>query len=150
MKKVALAATVLGVLAAAVTLTGFRHGFGHRHHSPEQLQSFVTDRVDDALDDLDATPEQRERIHAVKQRLLDQGLALRGSGREAHGVVLEQWNAASPDAARLHQLVDERFEAYRTLAHQAVDAGVEVHGILTPEQRAKVAKKAERHHRVER
>jgi hypothetical protein len=34
----------------------------------------------------------------------------------------------------------------RKLAHQAVDAGVEVHGILTPDQRAKLTRKAERWH----
>jgi periplasmic protein CpxP/Spy len=68
-----------------------------------------------------------------------------------HRAFLDEWKAASPDKARLHQLVDERVEAFRKVAHEAVDAGVEVHDVLTPEQRAKITKKAERHMgRVER
>ena len=34
----------------------------------------------------------------------------------------------------------------RAFAHDAVDAGVDAHGVLTPEQRAKVTKKLERWH----
>jgi periplasmic protein CpxP/Spy len=151
MKKVALVALVVGVGAAALTLTAFRHGFGHHRMSPEQLSAFVTDHVDDALDDLDATPAQRDRIHAVKDRLVTDGLALRDGGQGMHRAFLDEWKAASPDKARLHQLVDERVEAFRKVAHEAVDAGVEVHDVLTPEQRAKITKKAERHMgRVER
>lgn len=145
MKKilVTLAAAGLGLVALAA-LTGFRHGGWHRGHSPEQVNAFVTDRLEDALDDLDATDAQRQQILAVKDRLLADGLA----AREGHGQVkqelLAQWKSDRPDAARLHALVDARVDAMRALAHQAVDTGVEVHGILTPEQRAQLARKAER------
>jgi Spy/CpxP family protein refolding chaperone len=134
-------------LAAVALLAGFRGGCGgHRHgHDPAEVAAFVTDRVDDALDDLDATPEQRQRIHAVKDRLLAEGTRLRGARAETHREVIAQWDAAEPDAARLHALVDSRIEEMRAMAHQAVDAAVEVHGALTPEQRAKVSRKLHRH-----
>jgi Spy/CpxP family protein refolding chaperone len=141
-------AALVGV--AFVALTGFRGGCGgHRHggRDPAELAAFVTDRVDDALDDLDATPEQRARVHAVKERLLASGQTARAGHREAHDALAAEWKGERPDAAKLHALVDARAEAYRALAHEAVDAGVEVHGILTPEQRARVTKKIERWHR---
>jgi periplasmic protein CpxP/Spy len=40
--------------------------------------------------------------------------------------------------------VDARIEGMRALAHEAVDSGIEAHGILTPEQRAKVTSKVEK------
>ena len=150
MKKIlGAAAAALLVAVGFVALTGFRGGCGgHRHgRDPAEVAAFATDRVDDALDDLDATPEQRTRVHAVKDRLLAAAQAARGDHHEAHEALLAEWKSASPDAAKLHVLVDARADELRALAHQAVDAGVEVHGILTPEQREKLARKAERWHR---
>jgi len=150
MKKIiGIAAAALLVAAGFVALTGFRGGCGaHRHgRDPAEVAAFVTDRVDDALDDLDATPEQRTRINAIKDRMLAAGLEARGGHREVHEAVLGEWKSASPDAAKLHALIDARADAFRALAHQAVDAGVEVHGVLTPEQREKLTRKAERWHR---
>jgi Spy/CpxP family protein refolding chaperone len=139
-------AAVLLVAVGLVALTGFRGGCGaHRHgRDPAEVAAFVTDRVDDALDDVDATPEQRTRIHAVKDRLLAAAQGARAGHREAHEALLAEWKSASPDAARLHALVDARIDELRALAHQGVDAGVEVHGVLTPEQREKVTRKVER------
>ena len=48
-----------------------------------------------------------------------------------------------PDAKKLHALVDERVDEMRALAHQAVDSAIELHGVLTPEQRAEIAKRVE-------
>lgn len=144
------AAAALLVVGGAVALTGFRGGCGaHGGHprDPAALAAFVTDRVEDVLDDLDATPEQRTRVHAVKERLLAAGEAARAGRKEAHDALAAEWKAATPDAARLHALVDAHAEEMKALAHQAVDAGVEVHGILTPEQREKVTRKVERWHR---
>jgi Spy/CpxP family protein refolding chaperone len=150
MKKILAAAAGVGVLAVGfVALTGFHGGCGRGPHGrdPAEVAAFVTNRVDDLLDDIDATPDQRTRIHAVKDRLLASGLSLREGRREVHDAIVAEWNAAQPDAARLHALVDARAEEFRKLAHEAVDSGVEVHGILTPEQREKIGKKAERWHR---
>lgn len=150
MKKILAAAGVAAALGLGlVTLTGFAGGCGAHRHSrdPAQMAAFVTEHVDDALDDLDATPDQRTRIHAIKDRLLEEGRKVHGARREVHDVVVGEWKAEQPDAARLHALVDARIDALRAFAHQAVDAGAEAHGVLTPAQREKVTKKMERHHR---
>lgn len=151
MKKIAGVA-LAGLLAVVgvVALAGFRGGCGGHHrggHDPERMAAFVTDRVDDALDDIDATPEQRAQIHAVKDRLVEAAVKAHQGRRATHDTILEEWRSASPDAAKLHALVDERVDEMRALAHEAVDAGIEVHGILTPEQREKISRKAERWHR---
>ena len=149
-ERIGITGALLAV-AGFVALTGFGCGRGHGHghgRDPAEVAAFVGARVDDVLDDLDATPDQRTRINAVKDRMLEAGRqAHAGGGHQTAETVLAEWKSPSPDAAKLHALVDARIEAMRVFAHQAVDAGVEVHGVLTPEQREKVTRKVERWHR---
>jgi len=147
MKKAILA--VLGVASLAVgftVLTGFRGGgcgAGHRG-DPAHMERMITGRIDEALEDLQATPEQRAKILAVKDRLLAEGKALHGARGDTRKEMLAQWDSASPDVARIHALIDQRAEAMKTLAHQAADGLAEVHAALTPEQRAQLSKKIHR------
>ncbi len=129
-----------------VSLTAFAGGgwCHHGHRDPAQVAAMVTNRVEDALDDLNATPDQRTRILAVKDRMLAAAQQLHAGQKATHEAFETAWKSDAPDAAQLHALVDQRMDELRALAHQAVDAGVEVHGILTPDQRAKVTKKIER------
>jgi periplasmic protein CpxP/Spy len=137
-----LAATSAGFLL----LTGFHGGgcAGHRHRDPAQVNAFVTERLDEALDDIDATQAQRDQIHAIKDRILAEATTLHQGQQAARAEMLQQWKSDKPDAATLHRLVDQRIEAFRAVAHDAVDAGIQAHGILTPEQRAKVTEKIEK------
>ena len=137
----------LAGLAAVIALAGFGRCGGPDRHDPAQMAAFVTDRVDDMLDDLNATDAQRQQVHAIKDRLLAQGMEMHKDAEPLHGEVKSQWESATPDRARLHALVDQRSDAMRAFAHQAVDAGIEIHDILTPEQRAKLERKVERMHR---
>jgi Spy/CpxP family protein refolding chaperone len=139
----------LGALAlvAFVALTGFRGSCGRPdHRDPAQVAAFVTDRLDDALDDLDATPAQRTQLQAIKDRMLQSAQKLHGDRKATHELLLAEWKADKVDGAKIHALIDQRAEELRALAHQAADAAIEAHDALTPEQRAKLAKKAERMH----
>lgn len=139
----------LGALAlvSIVTLTGFRGGCGRPdHRDPAQVAAFVTGRLDDMLDDLDATPDQRTRIQAIKDRVLQRAQELRAARQATHQALLAEWNAEQVDRAKVHALIDERGAEMKALAHEAADAVIEAHDVLTPEQRAKVAEKAERMH----
>ncbi len=150
MRKMLGGAAVMAVVALGlVTLTGFHGGCGRRGHGrdPAQMAAFLTERVDDALDDVDATPDQRDRIHAIKDRLLAAGQEAHAGQREAHDAIVAEWKAEAPDRAKLHALVDARAEAFRKLGHEAVDAGIEAHDVLTPAQREEITRKLERHHR---
>jgi Spy/CpxP family protein refolding chaperone len=139
---VALAA-VLGVVALAGS------GCGRHEHprDPAQVAAFVNSHVNDVLDDLDATPDQRTKIHALTDRMLDEAKAAHADQAQVRATFLAEWKAEKPDAAKLHALVDARADALRKLAHDAVDAGVEAHDVLTPAQREKLSKKVERWHR---
>ncbi len=133
-------------LVAAAALLAIPTGCGRHpgHADAARVDRFVTAHLDDALDDLDATAPQRARVHELKDKLLKDGAALHQGQRDARRQLVAQWDSAAPDAARVHALVDARIDALRAFAHQAADAGLELHHLLTPEQRAKVSKRIHR------
>ena len=136
---------LLGLAAVFVLAAGFRGGCGGHRHDPASIDRMVTSHLEDALDDLDATPAQRTQVTALKDRLLQKGAALRQGSQETRRELVAQWDSASPDRAKVHALIDARIDAMRAFAHEAADAAVDLHGILTPEQRAKISKKIHRH-----
>ncbi len=137
----------LVALVAVVGLAGFACGHHAHSHDPAQIQKMVNARVDDLLDDVDATPDQRTRIHAIADRMLAAAKDAHAGHEQVRATVLGEWRAETMDRAKLHALVDQRADALRALAHQAVDAAADAHDVLTPAQREKLAVKAERWHR---
>ncbi len=141
MKKILSALLVAAVVATgALTLTAFRH-----HGGPGHLDKFVAHRVEDMLDDVKATDAQRQQIHAIVDKVVADGKALHASHADVRAKLLAQWQADQPDAAQVHALVDARTAAMRTFADEVADAVLQVHGVLTPDQRAIVTKKIQRH-----
>jgi Spy/CpxP family protein refolding chaperone len=147
MKKALLVA--LGIAAVGggyLVLTGFRGGCGAGHHrDPARMQRMIDSHVEDALDDLAATPEQRARILAIKDRLVAGGKALHQGQGGLRQELAAQWDSPNPDAGRVHAIIDERAAAMKGFAHEVADALAEVHDTLTPEQRAKLSKRMHRH-----
>lgn len=136
--------TIGGIaVTAVVLLTGFRGGgCGGHGGSAEERSSrayqFLTWKTDDALKELDATDAQKKEVNAIKDRLFEDGKELFVRNREVKTELFAQWEAAQPDATKVHQLVDERFDALRAFAHKVADGALELHRILTPEQRKEV------------
>ncbi|QSQ13451.1 Spy/CpxP family protein refolding chaperone [Myxococcus landrumensis] len=136
-KKLAIAGSAV---VAVVLLSGFAFRGAHGHcPNPERIKQVVTWKLNDRLDDLDATDAQRESIHAVKDRLFTEGVQLAEEQHATRSEVVSQLESDKPDAQALHALVDARIEALRAFAHKATDAVLEVHGTLTPEQRKALA-----------
>lgn len=130
--------------AAFVVLTGFGRPFGHSMGGPldeQKVRKFATYRLDAALDDLDASPDQRQKLQALKDRALTDGFAKVGSHRTVRGEVLRQWEAANPDRAKVHQLIDQDLDTLRAFAHARADDLLEAHDVLTPAQRTKVGER---------
>ncbi|MBI5496782.1 MAG: periplasmic heavy metal sensor [Deltaproteobacteria bacterium] len=134
---------ILILAGAVVALAAFRPWGHHRglgHMTPERVERMATERVNDVMDDLEATPAQRARVQEMKGELLKDGRRFHEDGRAARAELLTQWDSDRPDPARVHALVDERVEAARVIGHTLADYYVELHSLLTPEQRIKVSK----------
>lgn len=118
-------------LVSILGLGAFRPAGG----SADARQERIVKRVDRILEQIDATPEQASQIRAIRDKLL----ADRPKPEPRKDEMLEFWNEANPDAKEIHARIDRRFDERRAFAHEMADAMIQVHGILTPEQRAKVA-----------
>ncbi|MBJ6759435.1 periplasmic heavy metal sensor [Myxococcaceae bacterium JPH2] len=143
-KRIAIATTAV---AAFVLLTGFAMRGGHPGwgRDPERMRQMVTWRLNDKLDDLNATPAQRQSIGAIKDRVFDDGKQLMEDQRAVRDEVVTQLESDAPDAQKLHALVDARIDAMRAFAHRITDAALEVHRTLTPAQRQELASEYREH-----
>jgi protein CpxP len=139
MKKILFSALALvAVLAGAAGLTAFRH-----HRDPA---AFVDARVAKLLDEVNATDAQRTQINAIKDKLVADLKTVRASHQGLHDEFLAQWQADRPDQAKVHALIADRATAMKGFADEVADALLQVHDILTPEQRATLAQKVKEHH----
>jgi periplasmic protein CpxP/Spy len=145
MKKILVSALVLvGLAAGTLGLTAFR-GHGHGHGDPAHMEKFIDNRLADVLDDLHATDAQRQQITAIKDKLVADHKALRASHADTKQALLAQWQADKPDAAKVHAIVSEKATGMSGFANEVADAVLQVHDILTPDQRAQLTKKFQRH-----
>ena len=131
---------------AFVLLTGFRGGhMGWGPRDPERVKQMLTWRLDDRLEDLNATEEQKQALHGLKDSLFEDGKRLFEEQKEARARMLEQWESPNPDARAVHALVDARVDAFRAFAHEVADAALRAHRIFTPEQRQQVTANIREH-----
>jgi len=145
-----LIAAAIGIVAV-IALAGFGFGRGMMHrgmfNDPKKLDNFITYRLNDTLDDLKATPQQRSQILAIKDRLMPD-IANLMQERKAHKDELKQlWLGNTLDAQTAYKVVDQRAEEMRQLGHKIADGVVEAHKVLTPAQRAQLAERMDKMHK---
>ena len=134
-------ALVVGIGSAFAR--GFRHG-----HDPERMKKFIAFRVNETLDELDATDAQRTQILTIVDGVVAKAQGLRQSGerRQLAEAIAAAVESDKPDTAAIDELIDERAKRTIALAHEAVAAGRSVHAQLTPEQRVELAQHIREHH----
>jgi Spy/CpxP family protein refolding chaperone len=99
------------------------------------------------MDDLDATPQQTARAQALAKGLVVEAKPLAKQGLEARDTLIAEWKSPRPDSAKVHAVVDAQLDAVRGLVHRAADAAIELHALLTPQQRDEVTVRLEKHAR---
>ncbi|HUK66803.1 MAG TPA: Spy/CpxP family protein refolding chaperone [Anaeromyxobacteraceae bacterium] len=143
MKKILGSVLAIIVLAGAgLALAAFR---GHGDGDPARFERFFTHRLDDMLDDVRATDAQRQKVHALRDRLVADGRALHEGQLEARRDLVAQWKSDAPDQAKVLAIVDARADALKRMADEVAHALLDLHEILTPAQRALITRKLDRH-----
>lgn len=110
------------------------------------MEKFITWRINEALDDISATPTQRGIVLGVKDRLLPEAEKLMSDHKATHEVFAQAWKADKPDAKALHTQLDQRLDEMRAFAHKVLDGALEIHDALSPAQRNQLAAQAEEMH----
>jgi Spy/CpxP family protein refolding chaperone len=131
----ALAAGAVGLVGAA----GYRahgHGGAIAHHA--FAHRFVDFTVAEHLKEIGATEAQKAKVTAIKDRLLEKARALHEERDGLHEELARLFQEDQVDAARVKALVRERTDAVARFGEEAADALVELHAVLTPEQRQKL------------
>lgn len=129
-------------------------GCGREPEPARQSEAITLDKMkqrtkahlDRAMDRINATEVQREQIQKMVEELLAKGMTLRSTHKDARKKLLEQWDAPKADRKAVHQIVDKQLDELRTFIHLAVDRIVDLHEILTPEQRALIRQKVDQLH----
>lgn len=121
-----------------------RAGFGDRG---ERMGAFMEWRIESALEDVDASPEQIARVQAIlseaRDEILPELMEMRGT-REAFAEIM---GSTTIDRAAAEELRAERLAAFDALSARGLDAMLDAAEVLTPEQRAELAETMGEHRR---
>jgi periplasmic protein CpxP/Spy len=116
----------------------------------DQMGQFIQKRLEMILDKIEATDAQRTQIQAIKDKMFADLKGLKGDPHADHEFIFAELAKAEPDAEKLHKMLDDRIDKHKAMGHKGIDAILQVHAILTPEQRAQVQtlirEKMERRH----
>lgn len=156
-RRFALAGVAVAATAAAASAVGWHgraeaHGFGKMHGpggwhdtDPASMGRKLDAMVAWTLSDIDATPEQRERIGTIFKGAANDLLPLRQTHQRARQESLQLFAAPTVDRARLESLRVQQMQLGETASRRMLQAMTDAAEVLNPDQRAKlVAKWSER------
>jgi Spy/CpxP family protein refolding chaperone len=92
------------------------------------------------LQELDLSEEQRTEIRGIFEEARAEHESIREGLDGVRGRFRAELAKPSPSATALHAIVDERAALETQLAHDRVDDLLEVHAVLTEDQRAELAR----------
>lgn len=140
-RKPLLFVAVVSLVALGATAVYAGPWFGGE--KSERIKTFVHWKLDDVLDDLDATDAQRSRITPLADQLVDSAMTRFSDQDVFREELLALWQAPKADAEAARAKVQARIENARGLAYEAIDAAAAVHAALDPAQRAALAEQIE-------
>ena len=114
-------------------------GFGGGFFGPGRIE-FAVDR---ALWSVDATSEQRSKITAIIERAADDLLTLRDKHLEGRKQLGEALAAPTIDRAKIEALRTEQMKLADAASKRVADAVADAAEVLTPAQRADLARRIE-------
>jgi Spy/CpxP family protein refolding chaperone len=148
-----IAGSIVGVLAllagtkAAVYAhgDGWHHGLGGRM-SAEAFSDHIEHHVKSVLSDVDATAEQQAQVTSILQSAARDLHALKDQHASAHKELHEILAAETIDRARLETVRADQLRLADEASKRIVDCIADAAEVLTPEQRAALVARMERHH----
>jgi hypothetical protein len=107
-----------------------------REETPmEEIEEDMFDKLDDRLDDINATETQRQQITKLAKRLVPQIDALRKQSSPKTVALLSELQKDGPERGRLEAMHKDFLKLYMDFSREFVPVLMEGHHVLTPEQR---------------
>lgn len=134
----------------ALIALGLFSGCGHRMHKsgdPEKKANYIVKRMTKTLN---LSELQSSEVRKIVNDLMSKGQELMGDKQKHHAVLLEQLRSDQLDMDLISAMADEKTGQIDEMISLMITKFSELHAILTPEQRTKLAdhieKKATRRH----
>ena len=128
---------LFAALASLVVVVGATT-IASAHGGPGARGGFGAMRLMRFIHDLDLTEAQEVKVVRLRRQLRETHQAQREAMRSDMDAVMSELEKPTPDRAAIRATVDRALERMRTNAYQAVDAFLDLHATLTPEQRAQI------------
>lgn len=123
---------------------GHPAGHGHNRHGKDRMMRRMLDAVH-------ATPEQRERIHAIQKNTWENSRPLMQQRQELMQQRMQLLAATTIDPGALESLRGKQMAISDQLSRQMTQTQYEIAQVLTPEQRQQIYALMQKrmHHRME-
>jgi Spy/CpxP family protein refolding chaperone len=138
------------ITAAIQQSAGFHHSWGGRWGghamSPEAAKEHLQIASKWLLRDIDASPEQQDRVNAIVAGAVDDLFRLRERHQQNRDAFHRQLGGATIDRAALEEIRKSEMGVADEASKRLVQALADVSDVLTPEQRQALAERIHRHH----
>ncbi|WP_349369603.1 Spy/CpxP family protein refolding chaperone [Salinarimonas sp.] len=122
-----------------------RFGEGREHGG--RMAAFMQWRLERTLEDVDASPEQIERVKAIAEEARADIAPMIGEFRGTREALAEILGAETLDRAAAETLRAERVATMEAVSARGLEAMLDAAAVLTPEQRAELAEEMGEHRR---
>lgn len=130
------AAVLAGAFALAGVAQARPHGGGHARGPGAMFgRGFFK-----MIRHLDLTEEQEVAAVRLRRSMREESKSIREGMRSSMSALADEMKKTSPDRARIHEMVDAMNAKKQQMAHLMVDKALDFHALLTPDQKAEVAR----------
>lgn len=131
-------ALILGLTFASAQSDDDPHGMGSgmRNMDPQKMADRITEKL---AKELNLNADQKTKLHQLIADGMEQMKEMRPMQGEMHGELMKQMRSASLDTAAINKEFETRQEKMRAMHAMHIQHFAELHAMLTPEQRNKLA-----------
>ena len=136
--------TIAGALVLVVGgMTWSAVAYSGKSWHGDKFERFVEWKIDDMLDEVDATDDQRTQVHAIATAAIADMGEFREFKREGRQALVEALTQETIDREALEALRLRKLETADRASQRLVTALADVAEVLTPAQRAELAEEWE-------